>query len=75
MELTKEQKKNIFRNTSGNYLTDYIPEDWDDLNEAEQDRFLESHVIQVYEYHNATQVCNLISNASDATINWIENNL
>lgn len=50
---------------SGNYLTDFLPANWNKMEEKELDEFLESHSWEPLEYWDTNDVWELIMNAAD----------
>lgn len=50
---------------SGNYLTDFLPANWNKMEEKELDEFLENHSWEPLEYWDTNDVWELIMNAAD----------
>jgi hypothetical protein len=50
---------------SGNYLTDFLPANWNKMEEKELDEFLENHSWEPLEYWDTNDVWELIINAAD----------
>ena len=50
---------------SGNYLTDYLPANWNKMEEKELDEFLESHAWEPLEYWDTNDVWELIMDAAN----------
>ena len=55
----------VVMQVSGNYLTDYLPANWNKMEEKELDEFLENHSWEPFEYWDTNDVWELIMNAAD----------
>ena len=64
----------IFQTLSGNFFCSYIPDNWLDLTEEEQNQFGQEHHWQPLEYWDASEVIALIQNASDCLISLLKQN-
>lgn len=53
---------------SGNYLTDFLPANWNKIEEKELDEFLENHAWEPFEYWDTDDVWEQIISA--ANIAW-----
>ena len=68
-----EKKKKDFQfktlqDVSGQYLTDYIPDNWYDLTDDEKTAFLDDHVWEPFEGMDADEVWEIIENAYSCAI-------
>ena len=64
----------IFQTLSGNFLCQQVPANWLDLTEEEQNQFVQEHIWQPLEYWDASEVINLIQDASDCLISLLKQN-
>lgn len=64
--LTDEQKFSCLQSCSGNYLTESIPDDWEEMTEEDQDIFLEEHSWEPLQYYSTIQVWDMITSAAVA---------
>ena len=55
----------VVMQVSGNYLTDYLPANWNKMEEKELDEFLESHAWEPLEYWDTNDVWELIMDAAN----------
>ncbi len=55
----------IFQALSGNFLCEYIPDNWLDLTEEEQNQFVQEHAWQPIEYLDVDEIYELIQCATD----------
>ena len=58
-------KTDYMRLASGQYLTDWFPDDHDDLTDEEILEFIEEHPVSLYEYLAPLDVLNLIVDLAD----------
>ncbi len=72
--LTDDSKFKVFQKTSGHFLTECVPDNWNDLDDTESDDFLTSHLTSDLEHHTASDVYSLIEDAATVTIELIESN-
>jgi adenylate kinase family enzyme len=64
-------KFDILQLASKYYLTKQIPDNWYNLNEEEQNKYLSENVWQPFEYHNPDYIWDQIENAASATEEFI----
>jgi len=57
-----------FQWASGFYLTEHIHDDWFKLDEEDQDKFLESHLWQPFEFYDASMISKEIASLA----HWIQ---
>jgi len=57
-----------FQWASGFYLTEHVDNDWFELEEEEQDEFLESHLWQPFEFYDARMISKEIASLA----HWIQ---
>lgn len=62
--LTKQQQFKILQTTSGHFLCEDIPDNWDDLEETERDEFLTCNAWQPLENMGASEVWEIIDSAA-----------
>ncbi|MEY2831845.1 MAG: hypothetical protein RLZZ574_1103 [Cyanobacteriota bacterium] len=68
-------KFDILQLASKYYLTKQIPDNWYNLNEEEQNKYLSENVWQPFEYHNPDYIWDQIENAASATEEFVNNQL
>lgn len=66
-------KFDILQLASKYYLTKQIPDNWYNLNEEEQNKYLSENVWQPFEYHNPDYIWDRIENAASATEEFVNN--
>jgi hypothetical protein len=66
-------KFDILQLASKYYLTKQIPDNWYNLNEEEQNKYLSENVWQPFEYHNPDYIWDQIENAASATEEFVNN--
>jgi hypothetical protein len=71
-KLSEKLKFNILQKLSGNFYIDYIPDEWNELSESEQDEWLGKNTWEPFEYHDPNQVWGWCTQAADAIISGIE---
>ena len=57
-----------FQWASGFYLTEHVDDDWFELDEEDQDEFLESHLWQPFEFYDARMISKEIASLA----HWIQ---
>ena len=62
--MTKITKSDLFREASGTFLTHCLPDKWEDMDESEQNDFIESNLWQPFEYHSGRQVFSFIDSTA-----------
>ena len=62
----------LMRMASGNYLTEYLPEDWHTWNSKKADTFVEEHAWEPLEHYDAEEIWQQISQMADLMENCIE---
>lgn len=62
----------ILQQTSGHFLTEHIPDNWNELSGVEQDTFLENNAWEPFEYWQVDDVFELIVSAADSTKRFLE---
>ena len=62
----------LMRMASGNYLTEYLPEDWHTWNSKKADKFVKENAWEPFEYYNAEEIWQQISQMADLMENCIE---
>lgn len=58
----------IFQALSGNFLCKNIPDNWSELDEEEQDNFIQENIWQPLENWNSSEIIELIEDTSYALI-------
>ena len=64
-------QKELMSVTSGHYLTECFPDDWNDMIEDAQLEWIEDHLWEPFEYWDGVDVLNLIEDAAYATAGWL----
>ena len=72
--MNKELKFRILQLCSGHYLSANIPNNWYDLTEEEQNKFLTDNVWEPFETYDVEFVWRCITSATKATQEFIEDN-
>ena len=62
----------LMRMASGNYLTEYLPEDWHTWNSKKADTFVKENAWEPFEYYDADEIWVQISQMADLMENCIE---
>ena len=62
----------LMRMASGNYLTQYLPEDWHTLYSKKADTFVKENAWEPFEYYDAEEIWQQISEMADLMENCIE---
>ncbi len=72
--MNKELKFRILQLCSGHYLSANIPNNWYDLTEEEQNKFLADNVWEPFETYDIELVWRCITSATKATQEFMEDN-
>ncbi len=62
----------ILQQTSGHFLTEHIPDNWNEMSTVEQDTFLEEAAWEPFEYWDVADVWSLIDAAAYSTKQFLE---
>ena len=62
----------LMRMASGNYLTEYLPNDWHKWSGKKADKFVKEHAWEPFEYYDADEIWVQISQMADLMENCIE---
>ena len=62
----------LMRMASGNYLTEYLPEDWHTWNSKKADTFVTENAWEPLEHYDAEEIWQQISQMADLMENCIE---
>ena len=63
----------IFQALSGNFICKTIPDNWQELDEEEQDKFVQENIWQPLEYCNSSQILELIDDSASTMIEFLKN--
>ena len=72
--MNKELKFKILQLCSGHYLNANIPNNWYDLTEEEQNKFLTDNVWEPFETYDVEFVWDCITSAAQVTEEFMEDN-
>ena len=70
--MNEHLKFKVLQLCSGHYLSANIPNNWYDLTENQQNKFLEDNIWEPFEYYDVEYVWSCIISAADATQHFIE---
>lgn len=73
MTLTSKQKNDIYIMTSGHFLTENLPSNFQDMDENDLNILVNHTAWEPFENWEGHDLFAVISDAADATINFIEN--
>jgi len=73
MKLTDKQKNDVYILTSGHYLCETIPSDWEEMDGDVFYKLVCDHAWEPFEYWDGKELFECISSAADITIKFIEN--
>lgn len=62
----------IFQALSGNFICETIPDNWQELDEDEQDKFVQENVWQPLEYCDSSRILELIDDSTSAMIKLLK---
>ncbi|MDJ0747186.1 MAG: hypothetical protein QNJ32_28120 [Xenococcaceae cyanobacterium MO_167.B27] len=62
----------IFQALSGNFICKTIPDNWQELNDEEQDEFIQKHIWQPLEYSDSSRILELIDNSTSTMIEFLK---
>ena len=68
LKLTDELRFKVLQKASGNFLCEDLPDNWEDMEEEEQNNFLEENAWEPFENKNVDEIWSNIEAAGDA---WI----
>lgn len=63
--ISEEGKFRILQAASGMYLTETIPDNWDELEEEERNQILEDFAWEPFDYHGTSYVWEKIESAAE----------
>jgi len=70
----KIEYKEIYQTASGSYLTECVPYNFLDLEDWEQDEFIQDHQWEVVENYGCCEVAGWIASSADAVVRLLEGN-
>jgi hypothetical protein len=75
MVLTKAQKVSIMVDVSGQYLSDYLPDNWQHMEDEDLWDWMEENNWEAFQHYSGEEVFKLIEQTADSIIRWIKVNL
>jgi hypothetical protein len=73
--VTEAQKASIMVDISGQYLSDYLPDDWQDMEDEDLWYWMEENNWEPFQHYSGEEVFKLIEQTADSIISWIRVNL
>jgi uncharacterized small protein (DUF1192 family) len=71
-EQMTELQKRAFVSASGSYLTEYLPDNWWDMEKEYADEFVELHAWSTFEYWSANEILEQIQNLADEMLRFLK---
>ncbi len=62
----------LFQILSCNFICETIPDDWQELDDEEQDEFIQEHIWQPLEYCDSSRILELIDSSTSVMIEFLE---
>ena len=62
----------LFQILSGNFICQTVPDNWQELDDEEQDEFIQENVWQPLEYHNSSEILELIDSSTSTMIEFLK---
>lgn len=75
MKLTDDQKLDLLQRMSMEFLTEPFPDNWNEMSEAEQLKFIDEWAWEVYEDMCPEYVLARITDSYDVAVEYINNKL
>ena len=72
--VTQRQRDEIFVLMSGNYLAENLPDNFQDMDDADLDQFIKDNPWEPLEYWSPSQILDVIDAATLIAVGYIERN-
>lgn len=68
-------KNEAYQKAAGEHLTDYLPDNWEEMEEDELFLFLEEHAWEPFEYYTGSRIWEMITESAENLLEASENKI